>query len=104
MDYYDYGLAMGLAANHLIVDYYTCNETNERTYKNIGTEKVFKDVWDKKGIVKLYVFLFGYLKAFLSAKTNLKYCTFNFWTKTIKPHRSFNSLFFHKKSGNTFTT
>ena len=70
MDYYDYGLAMGLAANHLIVDYYTCNKTNERTYKNIRTEKVFKDVWEKKGIVKLYFYLLGYLKAFLLAKKN----------------------------------
>lgn len=70
MDYYDYGLATGLASNHLKVDYYTCNKTNERIYKNIKTEKVFKDVWDKKGIVKLYVFLLGYLKAFLSAKKN----------------------------------
>ena len=70
MDYYDYGLAQGLAGNNLYVDYYTCNKTNIRFYKNVKTNNVFNNVWEKKSIFKLLAFLNAYLKAFKSANGN----------------------------------
>lgn len=70
MDYYDYGLAMGLSANQIFVDYYTCKKTKERNYEFVSTYQVFKNVWEKKGLAKLYVFLMGYLKAFFFSKRN----------------------------------
>jgi len=68
MDYYDYGLAFGLGDNDLIVHYYTCDKTDVRFYKNVQTNYVFGNIWEKKGLVKLLTFLSGYLKSFKSAR------------------------------------
>jgi D-inositol-3-phosphate glycosyltransferase len=70
MDYYDYGLAQGLGGNNLDVNYYTCDKTNVRFYKNVQTNTVFGNLWEKKGVFKLFAFLNAYLKAFKSAKRN----------------------------------
>jgi glycosyltransferase involved in cell wall biosynthesis len=70
MDYYDYGLAQGLARNDLDVNYYTCNKTNIRFYKNVQTYTVFTNVWERIGVFKLFAFLNAYLKAFKSARSN----------------------------------
>lgn len=70
MDYYDYGLAQGLGSNNLDVFYYTCDKTHIRFYKNVQTNTVFNNVWEKKSIFKLLAFLNAYLKAFKSAKGN----------------------------------
>lgn len=70
MDYYDYGLAQGLGSNNLDVCYYTCDKTHIRFYKNVQTNTVFANVWEKKGVFKLFVFLNAYIKAFKSSKEN----------------------------------
>jgi len=67
MDYYDYGLASGLGDNNLIVNYYTCDKTEVRFYKNVQTNTVFGNVWERKGFLKLLSLLSGYLKSFKCA-------------------------------------
>ncbi|MBB78563.1 MAG: hypothetical protein CL844_06130 [Crocinitomicaceae bacterium] len=68
MDYYDYGLAYGLGHNDIIVYYYTCSKTKERFYKNVNTKNIFKNVWKKNKLFKLFFFCNSYLKAFKSSK------------------------------------
>ena len=68
MDYYDYGLAYGLALNGLVVDYHTCNQTKLRDFENVHTYFTFANIWDKNKWLKILLFFRLYLKAFFLAK------------------------------------
>ncbi len=70
MDFYDYGLANGIATNGLEVTLYTCNETQTREYPNVITSKTFGDVWKKNKLAKLRAFLGGYMRSFQDSKKN----------------------------------
>ena len=70
MDYYDFGLAQGLASNDSIVDYFTCNNTSKRDFNNVTLIKTFGDVWSAKGVRKGFYFLKGYINAFLISRKN----------------------------------
>jgi len=83
MDYYDYGLASGLGSNKIKVDFYTCLDTKARKINNVNTVYVFKNIWHKKGLSKLFDFLLGYWKAIrLSAKVNSKIIHLHFFSFT----------------------
>jgi D-inositol-3-phosphate glycosyltransferase len=80
MDFYDYGLAIGLANNNCEVFYSTCNKTNVREIPNIHTLKFFGDIWEKSKFSKLLTFLNGYWKTFrYSKKNNIKIIHFQFF-------------------------
>lgn len=70
MDYYDYGLALGLGNNNIEVRYYTCSETNIRSYGNVTTIICFEKMWKKGIIAKSVKYLNGHLKAFVDLKKN----------------------------------
>jgi len=70
MDYYDYGLAYGLGSNEILVDYFTCNNTNKRDFKNVVLFRPFGDVWRVKGLSRGYFFLKGYLNSFHISRKN----------------------------------
>lgn len=64
MDYYDYGLAAGLGNHGLKVHYYTCDRTDVRSYPNVTTSKLFKNVWGKNFLVKVSNYILGHIKAY----------------------------------------
>jgi D-inositol-3-phosphate glycosyltransferase len=68
MDYYDYGLAYGLGQNKVSVLLYTCDETNIRTYLNVRTMLVFKNMWKSGFVIKSLRYLYGHFKAFKHLK------------------------------------
>ncbi|WP_316633668.1 glycosyltransferase [uncultured Flavobacterium sp.] len=68
MDYYDYGLAMGLGADNVEVLFYTCDETTERTYKKVITILHFKRMWNRNFLVKVFKYLNGHYSAILDLK------------------------------------
>ncbi len=70
MDFYDYGLAQGLASNNCEVFYFTCNQTREIKNNNINTIFFFGEIWNKKKFFKLILLLNGYKKAFKYCKKN----------------------------------
>jgi glycosyltransferase involved in cell wall biosynthesis len=70
MDYYDYGLSRGLGLNDVEVHYFTCNETLPANIEGVHTHYYFSNLWDRKGVIKLFILLRGYFKAFQFAKTN----------------------------------
>lgn len=70
MDFYDYGLSIGLASNDCEVSYFTCNQTNEIKTTNVDTIFSFGDIWNKNKIFKLFFLLNGYRKAFKFCKNN----------------------------------
>lgn len=70
MEFYDYGLAQGLAQNEVNVTLYTCNETVVRQYTNVTTTKHFGNTWGKQKIPKLLSFLRGYRRSFSECKQN----------------------------------
>ncbi len=67
MDFYDYGLAQGLAAQGAEVAYYTCSKTKIRQIDGVETHTIFGNVWSKKGISKGINYLRSYLRAFKDA-------------------------------------
>ena len=70
MDYYDYGLCLGLKAAGCQPYYFTCNDTKPLRDSEIVTNFVFGNMWQKPKVVKLIVLLLGYLKAFIISKRN----------------------------------
>jgi len=68
MDYYDYGLALGLGEHDVKVKFYTCDVTRTRTYKNVETVITFKGLWKKRLFAKVNEYLTGHFKAFNMAK------------------------------------
>jgi D-inositol-3-phosphate glycosyltransferase len=81
MDYYDYGLAMGLAKNNSLVHFYTSDKTKIRNIENVLTHIIFKNVWNEKNIfIKLVRFLSAYFKAFKDSKSkNVKIVHLHFF-------------------------
>mgnify|MGYP006422616885 CR=1 FL=1 len=81
MDFYDYGLAYGLAENGVEVVYYTSSQTNVGEFQNVDTCLCFQDIWNASNkSIKLLNFLLGYLKAFKSAKSQgIKVVHFQFF-------------------------
>ncbi|MDX2360029.1 MAG: glycosyltransferase [Crocinitomicaceae bacterium] len=77
MEFYNYGLASGLAANQMNVWLYTCDETKVQTIENVTTVKSFGRVWSKKGLSKFSTFIRGYYRSFRESKKN-KVETVNF--------------------------
>ncbi|MBL0739315.1 glycosyltransferase family 4 protein [Flavobacterium sp. GN10] len=81
MDYYDYGLALGLGANDVKVLFYTCNETNERKYENVLTLFYFKRMWNRHFIIKAFKYLYGHYSAISDLKRrNVKIIHMHFFT------------------------
>ncbi|WP_422081500.1 glycosyltransferase family 4 protein [Ulvibacterium sp.] len=70
MDYYDYGLAQGLGGNDVLVDYFTCNNTIHRDFKNVSLFRTFGNIWCAKGLRRGYFFFRGYIKAFQNSRKN----------------------------------
>lgn len=69
MDYYDYGLAMGLADSGCEVFYFTCNETEKKYIANININYTFGNLWLRKNkLLKLFTFLKGYIKSLVISK------------------------------------
>lgn len=70
MDYYDYGLAFGLAANGVEVSYHTCNQTQTRKFDNVHTYHTFGNLWGKLKVFRIFSFYKNYLKAFYLANVS----------------------------------
>lgn len=69
MDLYNYGLALGLAANGASVILCTSEETKLRQLESVETRFTFKNVWSTSNkLLRLYFYLSGFSKAFLIAK------------------------------------
>lgn len=69
MDHYDYGLAQGLAASGVTVQYHTCSETEERDIEGVETLTTFGQVWKSANKwVKLWRYLIGHWNALRQAK------------------------------------
>jgi len=80
MDFYDYGLAIGLAKNNCKVFYFTCNQTNEINAKNVNTFFSFGNVWTQTRFLKYIFFISGYFKSFIYCKKNgIKIVHFQFF-------------------------
>lgn len=69
MDFYDYGLAMGLGKNEVKVHYFTSTQTNERSFQNVNSYFYFKNVWDTKNkLIRLFYFFKAYWKSLRKSK------------------------------------
>lgn len=68
MDYYDFGLAQGLANNGVEVFYFTCSETKDLLPSTVEKLAVFGDIWKKSKVLKLFFLLLGYYRAMKIAK------------------------------------
>ncbi len=68
MDYYDYGLALGLSENNVNVVLYTSNETKIRNYQNVTTKLFFNNMWKSNFIIKVLKYLFGHYFAIKDLK------------------------------------
>lgn len=68
MDYYDYGLALGLSNSDIQVLYFTSFSTSLRKYEKVETHFSFKDLWGQNGAKKAIRLGQGYTNAFLMAK------------------------------------
>jgi len=68
MDYYDYGLAMGLGNAGVFVRYYTCNQTNIREYHNTETIVCFRNMWKRNFVIKSLKYLYGHFCAIKDLK------------------------------------
>jgi len=69
MDHYDYGLAGGLAANNVAVEFHTCQDTEQRTIENVNVLRTFGKVWKASNKAsKLFQYLRGHYKAFSQAQ------------------------------------
>jgi len=83
-DYYDYGLAYGLASNNIEINYHACSKTKGRDFDGVVNCPTFKNVWSKPKFLKLFLFIQYYQKAIKHAKNSK--CTlvhFQFFSFTI---------------------
>lgn len=81
MDYYDYGLAIGLQANNVGVIFYTCDETKIRKYEKVVTLLFFKKMWNANFVVKIYKYLLGHYLAIKDLKKrNVEIVHLHFFT------------------------
>jgi D-inositol-3-phosphate glycosyltransferase len=81
MDYYDYGLALGLGYNNLEVLLLTSSKTIIREYTNVETVRTFSNVWETKNkFIRLWYFILGYLRSLnLSKKRGVKIIHLHFF-------------------------
>jgi len=70
MDYYDYGLAQGLAENGVNVLLYTSDETTVRTYKNVQSKLIFKGLWASPFLKKTWLYMKGHGVAYADSRKN----------------------------------
>lgn len=70
MDYYDYGLSMGVGNTGRAVRLYTCDATTVREFDNVKTLLIFKNLWKAGFIKKVTKYLLGHIKAFDDLKKN----------------------------------
>lgn len=68
MDYYDYGLAMGLASQNIDVTLYTSSETTPRNYDGVNTVLCFRRMWKRNILIKSYKYIAGHIYAYLDLK------------------------------------
>lgn len=98
MDYYDYGLAMGLGANNVEVVFYTSNETKIREYPNVDTLFYFKEMWGRNFLIKVSKYLKGHYSAIKDMKIrgikiiHLHFFTFRFIDLIILWYARINNL------------
>lgn len=70
MDYYDYGLAMGLGKNGCQITYHTCSKTDIKKYENVDTQHTFGRIWERWKLFKGLQFFLGYITSFIISKKN----------------------------------
>jgi D-inositol-3-phosphate glycosyltransferase len=98
MDYYDYGLAMGLGVNDVEVSFYTSNETKMREYPNVETFFYFKEMWGRNFVIKGLKYLKGHYSAIRDIKKrgikiiHLHFFTFRFIDLIILWYARINNL------------
>lgn len=68
MNYYNYGLSMGLSAQDMDVLYFTSNETKELSVNKVTTFYVYKDMWTSGLIKKVWLYCIGFLQALQISK------------------------------------
>ena len=68
MDYYDYGLAMGLGANDVEVFFYTSDNTKVREFSKVKTLIYFKKMWKRNFLIKVCKYLVGHYFAIKDIK------------------------------------
>ena len=68
MNYYNYGLSMGLSAQDADVLYFTSNETKELSINKVTTLYVYKDMWTSGLIKKVWLYCIGFLQALQISK------------------------------------
>jgi hypothetical protein len=61
MDYYDYGLAIGLASQNIDVTLYTSSETTPRNYDGVNTVLCFRRMWKRNILIKSYKYIAGHI-------------------------------------------
>lgn len=86
MDFYNYGLALGLSNNNCEVYLFTSSETSVRNYKNVITYKTFEKLWSRKNkAVKMLYFLKEHLKSYkVSKQHNVGILHFHFFELDLK--------------------
>jgi glycosyltransferase involved in cell wall biosynthesis len=64
MNYYDYGLSLGLASNNVVVYFFTSNATEIIKADRVFTIHTFSSVWDQKNkLVKTFIYFKGLFQA-----------------------------------------
>jgi D-inositol-3-phosphate glycosyltransferase len=81
MDYYDYGLAMGLGANDVEVFFYTSSNTKVRVFPNVITLFYFKNMWKRNFFIKVSKYVVGHCLAIRDVKNReIKIIHLHFFT------------------------
>lgn len=68
MDYYDYGLCIGLDSVGIEPHFFTANKTKEILKDKVTTHFTFGEMWSKPKVLKLFLLLKGYVRAFRWSK------------------------------------
>lgn len=80
MDYYDYGLCLGLGNHNVKCVYYTCDKTGVRDFQNVSTVITFRQLWNATFLLKVLRYLLGFLKSFNDARRrNIKIVHLHFF-------------------------
>lgn len=81
MDYYDYGLSMGLGVNDVEVFFYTSDNTKVREFSKVKTLIFFKKMWKRSFLIKIFRYLAGhYLAVEDIKKRDIKIIHLHFFT------------------------
>jgi D-inositol-3-phosphate glycosyltransferase len=95
MDYYDYGLAMGLAKSGCEVTLHSSSNTVTRDFENVITKHTFGTIWQRSKLLKGALFFLGYIKSLFSSKTG-KCDVVHLHFFNLEP-RNFSALFLAKR-------